>query len=207
MARSAPQPMASIGDWHALVTPVLDELGIARYGVWGISAGAPYSYALAALDHDRVDSVAITSGLGYLPDPEILSAYGADSQKAFDMFRTGSVDAVREYWSHTLRAALDRQPPDGEWAQILRDSLANDCAGPAREALLQQRPWGFDLSGVVSPVRMWHSRDDAMVPVATADLTAGWLSHADLTVLAGTDHVPTVGVVRQALDFLAPAPL
>ncbi|EME19395.1 hypothetical protein G419_14369, partial [Rhodococcus triatomae BKS 15-14] len=56
-------------------------------------------------------------------------------------------------------------------------------------------------------VRMWHSRDDAMVPVATAELTKGRLPHADLTVLTGTDHVPTVGVVRQALDFLAPAPL
>ncbi|WP_132473667.1 alpha/beta fold hydrolase [Rhodococcus sp. SMB37] len=52
--RSAPQPMTSIGDWHGIVTPLLDTLGIERYSVWGTSAGAPYAYALAAPDRERV---------------------------------------------------------------------------------------------------------------------------------------------------------
>lgn len=133
--RSAPQPMTSIGDWYGIVAPLLDTLGIVRYGVWGTSAGAPYAYALAVLDRERVDGLAITSGLGYLPDPAILAEYGTESQQAFDMSRTGFFDDVRNYWSQALRASLEEQGEDGEWTQILRSSLAHDCAGPAREAM------------------------------------------------------------------------
>ena len=63
--RSTPVQMDSIAQWPELLAPLLDALGVEKYGAWGISAGAPYSYALSAHDHHRVISVAVTSGLGH----------------------------------------------------------------------------------------------------------------------------------------------
>lgn len=65
---SNPVDMQGVADWHELVAPVLAEIDIDQYGVWGVSAGAPYAYALAAKDRERVTAVAITSGFGCVPE-------------------------------------------------------------------------------------------------------------------------------------------
>ena len=201
--RSRPVDMADVGQWPDVLAPLLDALAIRRYGVWGISAGAPYSYALAARDPERVAGVAITSGLGYLADQRVVELYGEPSRKAFEYFRTAAPDDVRRYWVDALRRSLHEQPPDSDWIPALRDSLAHDGAGPGREAVLQQRDWGFDLAEIACPVELWHARDDAMVPFPTAAWTARLISRATLHELPGADHVPEGASVRSALAFLS----
>ena len=201
--RSRPVDMADIAEWHDVVAPLLEALAVGHYGVWGISAGAPYAYALAARDPLRVAGVAITSGLGHIADRRVVDLYDESSRQALVMFRTAPPADVRRYWADTLRRSFDEQPPDSEWIPALRDSLAHDCAGPGREAVLQQRDWGFSLADIRCPVELWHPRDDAMVPYSTAEWTSRLLGRATLHELPGDNHVPEGASVRGALEFLA----
>ncbi|MGB3482576.1 MAG: alpha/beta fold hydrolase [Mycobacterium sp.] len=194
--RSAPVEMAAIADWPALVAPVLKSQE--RYGVWGVSAGAPYACALAAVDH-RVTAVAITSGLGHVADERVRQLYSNRSQQAFLFFRNGAADDVCRYWYQTLTAALIDEPDDPG----LRDSLAHNGAGPGREAVLQQRPWGFSFSEIAVPARLWHTRHDTMVPFATAQHLADSIPGATLVEQYDSEHVPSLSTVSAALDFLA----
>lgn len=199
---SAPAGMESVADWHRLVTPLLDELGVGRYGVWGVSAGAPYSYALAALDPGRVTGVAITSGIGLVNDPAVVAEYGEESRRAFEFFRTSGLDAVREFWNNLLKQSLETAPADSPFIPGVIASLANDGYGPGREAWLQQRPWGFDFAAIVAPVRMWHAVDDDMVPFATAQMISRLVPDVVFEAVAGESHIPTDATVVAALEFL-----
>lgn len=171
--------MSCIADWFTLVAPVLDTVD--AYAVWGVSAGAPYAYALAAQD-PRVTRVAATSGLGHVADAEVRALYNQTSQQAFDFFRTGHPDEVRRYWNDALGGGVTHD------------------AG--REAILQQRPWGFDLAGIGVPVALWHAREDTMVPFATAERMRDTIPGAVLHEQPAPAHVPTLDTVRAALAFL-----
>ena len=46
--RSDPAPMTAISEWSPLLTGLLDALGVVEFDVLGVSAGAPYSYAVAS---------------------------------------------------------------------------------------------------------------------------------------------------------------
>ena len=51
-------PDRAIADVVPDVTAIADELGIGRFGVWGVSGGGPHALACAALLPDRVPAVA-----------------------------------------------------------------------------------------------------------------------------------------------------
>lgn len=200
--RSEPVVMESISQWHTLVEPLLDALGVDRYAVWGISAGAPYSYSLAAAHPQRVAAVAITSGLGHIADPRVVEMYDDQSRQAFAYFRDSDPDAVREYWQQSMSTSLAAQEPGSKWHDLLVSSLAHECAGPGREAVLQQRPWGFTFTDIVAPVRLWHSREDPMVPFATAEAIRDALPGAELRIQQSPEHLVSEQSTAEAMDFL-----
>lgn len=203
--RSQPMSMRSVADWSDLVAPLLSSLGVQCYGVWGVSAGAPYSYALAEQD-SRVRAVAITSGLGHVADDRVIAMYGPESREAFGYFRTADPDDVRHYWQQSLRTMLAEQVDGSAWTALLESSLAHECAGPGREAVLQQRPWGVDFGAIAAVVRLWHAPGDPMVPYATAQaMLAALPAGTQLLDQAAPDHVPTPATYCAALDFLATA--
>lgn len=200
---SAPVRMSSIADWTALVLPLLEHLQLERFGVFGVSAGAPYAYAVAASLIDRVDAVAIASGLGVVNEVETVTQYPSAAQRAFAQFAALPEDEVREYWYGSLSGSLEHFASDNPWRQALVESLSHAAAGPGREAYLQQRPWGFELSEVKVPVRLWHSRDDEDVPFGTAEIVTSRLPDSVLIEQAEPGHLPSEATVQEAMDFLA----
>ncbi len=200
---SAPRQMASIGGWSQIVESLLDAVGLDRVGVLGVSAGAPYSYALAALLSERVTRVAIASGLGLVNEPDTVACYPAESQAAFESFAQSGFEDVRAFWHHSLTQALDQYPEGHPWRAAVQESLAHDGAGPAREAILQQRPWGFDPRSILTPVSLWHSRADDDVPFATAQIVAERIPGAVLTEQPEPGHLPSASTVKAALTFLS----
>lgn len=146
--QSTPVAMKSIAEWAALVTPLVDELGLEQFGVLGISAGAPSSYALASGLPERVSRVAILSGLGMVNEPETRALYPSASQQTFELFATAPEDEVRQYWHHSMRTSMNQIPETHPFYRPLHDSLAHEAAGPGREASLQQRDWGFALESL-----------------------------------------------------------
>ncbi|NJQ07206.1 alpha/beta fold hydrolase [Streptomyces lonarensis] len=203
--RSAPAAMGSIGDWPRLVAPLLDALGVDRCGVLGVSAGAPYGYALAAAAPERVTSVAVLPGLGLVDEAVTRGCYPAEPRQLFEEFARGDEEATRRYWAEQLTDGLAEFPADHPWRRALVDSLAHEAAGPGREARLQQCDWGFALGEAAATVGLWHSRTDTDVPFATAEIIASRLPAATLHEVAAPGHIPTPAAVAAALAFLTAA--
>ncbi|MBT0770725.1 alpha/beta fold hydrolase [Kineosporia sp. J2-2] len=201
--RSTPVPMTSIADWAGLVTPLLDELDVDRFGVLGVSAGAPYAYALAATMPERVRRVAVLSGTGRVDEPETRALYPDEARHRLESFATSSPEQVRAFWHGNIAMGLALNPAEHPMRRPLTDTAAHGAAGPARESVNQLRDWGFALESVTTPVSLWHSRADEQVPYAAAEIVAGRIPGAVLHEQAEAGHLPSMASAVGAVEFLA----
>lgn len=170
--------MENIAQWPELLHPLFERLEIIEFDVVGISAGAPYAYAVASAFPDRVQHVFINKGLAAVHKPEVLSMYPEGVKKELEVYLKGSLEEIAEQIRSTYLAHLTeehRQLP------YIRDSIVGSCMGMAACGKLEFMDWGFDLGTVMQPVYLFHCRDDAEVPFAMAEKTMGYLPHAEMT--------------------------
>lgn len=201
-AGSPAVPLESVAGWAPIVAGLTAQLGIVEFDVLGISAGAPYAYALAAGLPERVGRVAILSGVPRVTEAPILEAYSADAQAAYEQYRTSSIDEIAAFYAATLTARSAELPEDSPWQEGLRASLAHGGLGPGREAHLQIVDWGFDQAAVEAPTRLWHAEGDDMVPFEAAAQMPALMPDAELVVQSDPSHLPSAATVEAAFAFL-----
>lgn len=198
-----PRSMQRIAEWPDLVAPLLDRAGVPeRFDAVGISAGAPYAYALAAAFPDRVRRVTILSGVPFVHVPEVLGCYESSRRATYESYATQSDEEVRRHFKRHCEE-LQTGPAEalgveGAVAAIMR----YECAGPAREAKLQVTDWGFSPSSIRCPVDLWHSRGDEVIPFAAAECSARLLPHAALHVDDSGSHFTSLESFREMVAVL-----
>jgi pimeloyl-ACP methyl ester carboxylesterase len=177
--QSSPYRMKNIAEWGEIVSGLVEQLKLPRFDLFGISSGAPYTYAIAASCRGLARNLFILSGTPALfdarvrahwPYPVDPSASIADLQKlAFELF-----------FAQQTSAALDT--PD------LKDSLAHNCFGIAQDFKLRCVDWGFHWTYIQQNVVMRHSRVDDSVPLICAEITAKMLPHCRLDIQENDSH-------------------
>ena len=189
---------------------VADHLRVGSFAVMGVSMGAVYALATAALAPERVTRVLMVAGHA-LPygDEEVVAALSDSEQADVAMLRDGRTPELErayadgaaavvadplgllhrlaEHW-HPREQALVSRP----WAGLVADSLAFGLA-PGSEGYLQDglrtvRPLEFDPADVRCPVRAVHGSIDDLEPLANLERLAAQLSDVQLVVLPGLGH-------------------
>ena len=186
---SSPQSGRRIMDAAADVAALADYLGIAVFSVIGVSGGAPYALACAAI-LSRVTEVILVS-----PVPPLSRRHGPrDStlgQSLLALRRIG--EQGRLGWAVMAgirlgigaglldpQGAIDRAAsprdaaalsPDlrtrliGTW----REGMRHGVAGAMADARIYVSDWGFDMESITQPVTILHGTDDRGEPVATLE--------------------------------------
>ncbi|MFJ9979533.1 alpha/beta fold hydrolase [Streptomyces cyaneofuscatus] len=194
---SDPVPMAAVGDWTARLLPVLEASGVDGFDVLGISAGAPYAYALAAGLPERVRRVWVLSGLPYVPDVTVRGRYPEEAEPVWTFYREApEAEVVARFAGAAERMAEVFAASPSTLAALPR-LAAHGWRGPAREVRLQTRPWGFVPGEVAQPVRLWHAPADQEVPFPAAEATAALFPAARLTGQSAPDHIPSEATVGE----------
>ncbi|HSL41941.1 MAG TPA: alpha/beta hydrolase [Anaerolineales bacterium] len=183
---SAPYRVRDIAEWADIASVVIDELGLARVDVLGMSSGAPYSYAIGHKFRDRVRKIYIFSGIPALFDQEVLSSWPFDVDKNADL-------AALQTLAHELFFA-NLSEEDFQRNDI-KDSMMHHCFGIAQDFKLRCLDWGFRLSEVKPYVHMRHSRQDTAVPFAMALRTSKLLPNCFLEISENGEHFS-----KEALD-------
>ena len=173
---STPFEMKCIGEWGEIAASLLGDLGIDKFDVFGISSGAPYAYSIANTLPKQVRNVYVLSGIPALYDEQLAAAWPYPVVKnavmpemqrlAFDLFFAGCSDEER-------------------MKNDVRDSMRNNCFGPAQDLRIRGMNWGFRLQDLGCKVTMQHSRSDQLV---CAQLTASMLPNCELIIHEGADH-------------------
>ncbi len=168
---------------------VIERLGIGRCVLAGESLGALTCLAAAAQRPDLVAGVVLVDGAGAV-GPDTVGALVAGSRVDHAATVSGFVDACLpgEGREHLRR-----------WG---RDMLGR--ADPEAAARLFECHYGVEppYASVVAPVLLIHVDGDAVSPVSTAHRALQGLSDAELLVLAGSEHVPTVTRPAEVADAI-----
>jgi pimeloyl-ACP methyl ester carboxylesterase len=177
-ARSDPCPDRTVADYGADVEDLADALGLARFSVIGVSAGAPFALACGWALPDRVVAVAAASPLA--PSHSLRYRVPATS------FRVPVAGPL------AFEAGL----------RLLRARAVTGARNMMEDYEVWRRPWGFAPGDVQVPVVLWHGRRDRLVPVAHALRLAAALPACAVHLESRAGHFLFSGRVAEIIGSL-----
>lgn len=196
--------------WAQVVMQLLQQLGIRRYAVLGISGGAPNALALAAADAERVTALSLVCPLGSIALPELKRATRPIVQwllwcvqhvpRWSDWFLLRPIAAVgrtlprfavgimRLYNSRADRQCLSRPAVVELLSKNMRQAFKQGSAGGARDLRLMTLPWDFSIQSISLPVKLWHGTADELLSPEHSHWIAAQLAQAELQLVPGAGH-------------------
>jgi pimeloyl-ACP methyl ester carboxylesterase len=173
---SSPYKMENMAEWGKIVSVVIDNLGISKFDVFGISSGAPYCYSIGYNLPNSVRNIYIFSGTPALFDDRVLKLWPYPVKKNASIPEMEKV-AKDVFFSNVTKEDMEKND--------IRDSMMNDCFGIAQDLRIRCMDWGFKLSDIRGAVYMEHSRTDKDVPFITAEMTAKMLPNCHMEAREG----------------------
>jgi pimeloyl-ACP methyl ester carboxylesterase/DNA-binding CsgD family transcriptional regulator len=193
--RSGPPPV-TLDEELAVLTGLLESIGLDRAAVLGASAGCAVASAYAAQNPERVDRLVLYGSF----------ACGVDI--ASPSARELMLSVVEGHWGLGARVLADVFLPNAtadereEFARFQRRSATREAASEALRATYELDSTPF-LSRVQAPTLVLHRRDDRAIPFALGREVAEAIPQATFVELAGDDHFPWLGdsaAVVEAID-------
>jgi pimeloyl-ACP methyl ester carboxylesterase len=215
------QPGRKLLDWPQDVCAFADRLGLGRFAMLGVSGGGPYAAACAAKLEPRVSRLTLACAMGPLK-----SALGTRNMKRLNrwmLFLAGTAPQLArllvgfglerlrkkpERFVSQLESRLpecDRQVlAKPEFRQALMASFAEGLrpgvSGATHDGGIYAHPWGFELSEIQVPVRLWHGAADVVVPPAMAAAYIEAIPHCRANIVPGEGHFSLI--FNRGHDFL-----
>ena len=87
-------------------------------------------------------------------------------------------------------------------ASSTRDGLAAGDQGWWVDGVAELTSWGFDLGDIRVPVKIWHGRQDRMVPVQHGEWLAANVPGAEADISDRDGHVTMIGRIGEIHDWL-----
>ena len=206
-------------DFAPDIEALVDELGIDRFAVVGLSGGGPYTLAVAQHLPDRVVMASILGGLGPVRGPDAVFSYTRAMR-----FMAPPLELLRTPVGNLLKTIVSVAKPVADpvfdlyvrllgfadrpvlgnpqfKAMFLHDLLtAGDLRSTAHDLALFARHWGFQLDEVTVPVVVWHGLADVIVPPSHGHHQAARLPDGELRVRAGQGHFAGFAEAADVLD-------
>lgn len=220
------KPGARLSDYGADIAALADALKIARFGITGVSGGAPYAAATAALLKDRVTALALVSPVGPISGqvPEIklspfhtlcfqvLPRIPGGVAGVFTAFRAGLAVSPKR----AMAIAVRRSAPADQLAMANDDTrsqlshafitgLAPGVQGPKTDLTLFKRPWGIDLKSITAPACIWMGSEDRNVPMTSVTALSAALANCETVLIPGAGHLWVTSHADVVMGWLAGA--
>ena len=211
------------------ISEVLESKGIEKFVAIGWSGGGPHALANTLLD-SNVGAITLAGVGAYgVEDLDFLEGMAQENYDEFgaslqgeDVIQQWFIDNASEFKSAggaEIREAFgglisetDKKSMEGSFADVIaaaiRSGLAVSFDGWVDDDVAFTKPWGFDLSSISKPVKIWQGDQDFMVPHAHSHWLKKHISTAELTFIPGQGHVTllvdyTDKVFAQAKALLA----
>jgi len=204
------QPRRSIRQWSTDISAVTAALGVQRFSIVGMSAGAPYALACAVALAARVDQVALVSPLspldgGHWPRGMIARNRALLALAACAPVLARGTAHIIATW---IRLSGDRyvrfmiaglHSPDRDlfanpgyrsiMTENMMEALRHGGRGAAWELTLITQPWDLRLEDVHGPVRLWQGLADEILPATLAQNLARTLPACAARYIPAEGHL------------------
>jgi pimeloyl-ACP methyl ester carboxylesterase/DNA-binding CsgD family transcriptional regulator len=181
----------------ATLCAVLDELGLARMTLMGISCGGCIAVSFAARRPERVDRLVL------------YGSYAQGHALGPPEARAGMIDLVRSHWGLGSRLLADVFGPNWSAGDRAAFTASQRAAAEAEVAadlleLIYETDVRDQLPQVRAPALVVHREHDRAMRLRGAREVAALLPHADLVTLPGEAHLPWHGDGDAVLRAVAP---
>lgn len=198
----------SILSWADDVESFADYLGLKKFSIVGHSGGAPFVAACAYKIPNRLNGVAIVSGMAPFEIPEATASLTRGQRfinraiQAMPWVATVMVKLMSMILKKpAMQKQMLKQLPEVD-QRVFRDSGSNQAfigatleafrhgvVGVSQEIQLTLKPWGFDIASIKCPVTIWQGSLDKQAPEAHAKLYAKLIPNAKLTFFKNDGHL------------------
>lgn len=203
------QRKRTLADWASDVSALADHLGLARFGVAGVSGGGPYAAACAALLPQRISAAALISPMGPVLPPEgpdvigtaqyltfrLLHRLTPAMRGAFSVGRLMFLNAPQSMYGFILRRAssadmriLSRPEIRKNLLEGVAEGLRPGVRGAIQEMRIFGRRWDLPFEAIKAPTLLWQGTADQNVPVAASLQLARLIPGCELFRLDGEGH-------------------
>jgi pimeloyl-ACP methyl ester carboxylesterase len=224
---SDPDPDRTVLSFAADLRQLADSLELERFSLIGVSAGGPYALGVAHALGSRVERVAVCSSLSPLCAPHRTPGMqrrirlalacvarapalcGAVGDSALPLIRRHPALLSRVIAAHAApgeRAQLQQSGVRGAAAASFLEPSSDGVRGMIDDYLTYSHGWGFDVSDVRAPVRLWHGVDDPLVPIEHALQLAAALPNCHVFFDADEGHHFFRRRLREILTVLVGQP-
>lgn len=204
------------------VEQVLEQLGVERCAVVGLSGGGPYALACAR-SLARVRACAVLGGVAPACGPEAIDGAITSLARFAPLVERvhrplGAVLSFAIRSSHPLASpaydlfmSLSREGDREVFASpgmkhmFLDDMLRASRSGIRSllfDYLLFSRDWGFSLTDIDRPTYFWHGDADPFVPLHHGEHQAALVPNSRLTVQPGASHIGGLAIAQEVLEAM-----
>jgi pimeloyl-ACP methyl ester carboxylesterase len=225
--RSDPLEGRTLADWPKDVEALADALQISSFAVVGVSGGAAYSAACAALIPERLSSVAIISSraltkYNWAERPAAVEEWSPEERAQFELAQVDptaaadmaakqfadDVDPLEEF-PELIHRMLEAAEGDrwffedtlrtATFDAHIRETWRQGLDAIKWELIDVFRPWGFRLADITLPVSIWHGSQDPRVKQQEIDFQANTIPNSSVVVWPDSGHL---GFVKHWSDVL-----
>ena len=207
---SSPKQDRELLDWPEDVACIADHLAIEKFHVLGWSAGGPHALVCAYKMPERVISGAIVSGLGPAdrPNPyegykgflKLLMILGRKFPKLVYVFRRMAAKQINkpsEKMGNKFVKSLpevDQKPFENSAVKEMliadiKEGYKQGGDGPARDDIIINSPWKFDIKEIQTRFDIWQGDSDANVPINQGKYQASLLPKNNFHLLKNRGHM------------------
>jgi pimeloyl-ACP methyl ester carboxylesterase len=206
------QPDRSLRSVAGSTAALMDDLGVDRFAVIGVSGGGPYALACGAFLPGRVTAVisaAGSSGFDEATDaaqmePDELELHREqalrptpEGREALARFYDPAVEGLRGADPDGFMTSSGQDPaaatPEQRATNVYILGAIQEAIRPGRDGWLDDgltmlRPWGFELADVRQPVAVWHGQDDTMVSIDHGHRLVAAIPNVEPFLVDGLGH-------------------
>ena len=183
----------NVFEYILTLNELIANLGLKRFDVLGLSAGAPYCYAVAAAYPGLVGTVHICSGIPLVNNAGIYRMNARRERFMFFLSRHLPGGLIGRYGVRAMEAQEKakgwQDSTDGEsMDEVFRKYVRPNWIGIGRSTRLQYKNWGFAADTISQKVCIHHSRADEMIPFEIARKSAGLLTNSEFFEYEAEEH-------------------
>lgn len=213
---SDPKEDRTLRDFVEDVSELADALKLDRFGVMGASGGSPYVLACAEYLADRVLGAVVLCGVGPpeswdeqartileqgAANPEMTEAQLQQFLVMVRDDRQTIIDSLIPNVPESMRPVAESKPElINAYIDHTVEALAQGTSGTIAEQRLVLEPWGFELSDLKVPVRLWCGGKDVLLPQAR------WMAEkipgAQLRVDEEAGHIDGLWIGSVLIDLM-----
>jgi pimeloyl-ACP methyl ester carboxylesterase len=201
--------------WADDVAAATSALGLDRFVVVGVSAGAPYALACGARLPSRIEAVGVIAGIAppqFLVEDGLANLIGRDRHEAEQAARR-HFSAMHPDIDASVREMATRDGPDRHtyarpdvqerFAMTRREAFRQGVDGAVLDLILLHQSWGFELEDIAVNTHWWHGSLDPIAPLATV---RGAMARTEiqLTIYEDEGHAISFEHGAEILAALAP---